>query len=159
MSAFNSTLLHSVAGEDSQLFASVVGVAAILATTAVLYALSSGKGKENEFPKLGGLQPYHAWNFFQRRYDFLKSGYERSSGKSFYFKILHNKIIALSGEDARQMFFSNSHLSVDEGYKILMGAVRLSPSLVAARRSLMAMKHTFLGSPNEQCQGGDGRRT
>ena len=115
-----------MAGDDNQLVASVFGVVAILATTAILYALSSmsDKGSEHEFPKLRGIQPYHAWCFFKRRYDFLRSGYEQNSGKSFYFNILNNKIIALSGEDARQVFFSNSHLNVDEGYKILMGAVR-----------------------------------
>lgn len=126
MSAFNSTLLHSVAGEDNQLYASVIGVAAILATTVVLYAFSKGKESATEFPRLRGLQPYHAWNFFQKRHDFLRSGYAQNSGKSFYFKILTNKIIALSGDDARQIFFGNGHLSVDEGYKILMGAVRVS---------------------------------
>lgn len=124
MSAFNSTLLHSVVSEDNQLYASVAGVATVLATTAVIYAFGS-KGKEGEFPRLSGLQPYHAWNFFQRRYDFLMTGYRKNAGQSFYFKVLSNKIIALSGEDARQIFFSNPHLSVDEGYKILMGAVRV----------------------------------
>lgn len=133
MSALNSTFLHSVAGEDNQLVASIFGIAAVLATTLILYSLGyAGKTKEHEFPKLPGIQSYHAWNFFRQRHDFLRSGYKQNSGKSFYFKVLTNKIIALSGEDARQIFFSNSHLSVDEGYKILMGAVRIPFSPVAA---------------------------
>jgi len=125
MSALNSTLLNSVAGEDNQLVAGAVGAAAILATTAVYYALNS-KDKEHDFPKLRGIQLYHAWNFFQRRYDFLQSNFERNFGKSFSFNVLHHNVIALTGEDARQVFFSNQHLNFDEGYKILMGAVRVS---------------------------------
>ncbi|KAF9780788.1 cytochrome P450 [Thelephora terrestris] len=131
MSAFNSTLFHSVASEDSQFLAGALGVAAVFVTTAAYYALGS-KGKENEFPKLPGIQPYHAWNFFKQRYDFLRSGYKRNEGKPFYFNILQHKIIALTGDDARQVFFGSPHLNVDEGYKILMGAApRMSNVTVA----------------------------
>jgi hypothetical protein len=51
----------------------------------------------------------------------------------------------LSGQDARQVFFSNSHLSVDEGYKILMGAVSRLGSLSPPRPTL----EFFPGPPNE----------
>ena len=124
MSALNSTVLNSVAGKDNQLAAGVVGAAAILAATTVYYTLSS-KGEDRDFPKLQGIQLYHAWNFFQRRYDFLQSNFKRIPGKSFSFNVLHHKVVALAGEDARQAFFSNPHLNQREGYKILMGAVRV----------------------------------
>ena len=124
MSTLNSTILNSVAGEDNQLVAGAVGAAVIFVTTAVYYALSS-KDKAGEFPKLGGIQLYHAWNFFQRRYDFLQSNFNRNHGKSFSFGVLHHNVIALVGEDARQAFFSNSHLNLSEGYRIFMGAVRI----------------------------------
>jgi len=125
MSTFNSTLLNSVAGEDNQLIACALGAAAILATTAVYRALST-KDKHHEFPKLRGIQLYHACNFFYQRDDFLQVNFKRNFGKSFSFNVLHHNVIALTGEDARRVFFSNPHLNFDEGYKILMGAVRVS---------------------------------
>ena len=129
MFALNSTVLTSVTGsEDSQLFAGTLGAAAILATTAAYYALRS-KDEEHEFPKLPGIQLYHAWKFFQQRSKFLQSNLKQNLGKSFSFNILHHNIVALGGEDGRRAFFSNPHLKVGEGYKVLMGAVRVSPAM------------------------------
>ena len=127
MSVLNSRILTPVVGEDNQLVAGVIGVAAILATTAAYYAFRS-EDKEDEFPKLRGIQLYHAWNFFRRRYDFFRSNFERNPGKGFSFNVLHHNIIALTGEDARQAFFSNAHLNPNQGYRILVGTVRVSPS-------------------------------
>ena len=127
MSNLNHTILSSAAGEDKKLVVGAVGAAAALAATAVYYALNSkGVGGEHDFPKLGGIQLYHAWNFFERRYDFLQSNFKRNLGRSFSFNVLQHTVIALTGEDARQAFYSNSQLHFDEGYKILMGAVRVS---------------------------------
>ena len=126
MSALNSTILSSVAGEDNQLVSAAVGVAAIIATAA--YYVFSSRSEKHDFPKLRGIQLYHAWNFFRRRTDFLLTNFKRNSGKSFSFNILHHKVIALAGEDARRVFFSDTHLSFGEGYKILMGSVRISRS-------------------------------
>ena len=123
MSALNSTILNFVAGEDNQLAAGAFGTAAVLATTVLYYALSL-KDKDHEFTKLRGIQLYHAWNFFQRRHDFLQWNFKRNLGKSFSFNVLHHNVIALIGQDARQAFYSNQHLAFDEGYKILMGGVR-----------------------------------
>ena len=125
MYALNSTILNSVVGEDKQLVNGAVGAAAILAVTAVYYALSS-KDEEHKFPKLRGIQLYHAWNFFEWQYDFLQSGFKRNLGKSFSFNVLHHNVIALTGEDAQQAFYSNGHLDFNEGYKILVGTVRVS---------------------------------
>ncbi|KAF9644109.1 hypothetical protein BDM02DRAFT_3190905, partial [Thelephora ganbajun] len=122
MSALNSTILSSVAGEDNRLITGAVGAAAILVTTAIYYAISP-KDKDHGFPKLQGIQLYHAWNFFHRRYDFLRSNFARGLGRSFSFNVLHHHVVALTGEDARQAFFSNPHLDLEEGYKILMGTV------------------------------------
>jgi len=124
MSAFNSTILTSVAGEDNQLITGAIGAAAVLATTAIYYALRS-KDKESNFPKLQGIQLYHAWNFFRRRYDFLHSNFKKNPGISFSFNLLHHTVIVLTGEEARQAFFSDAHLDI-RGYKILLGAVRVS---------------------------------
>ena len=127
MSALNSTILNSVVGEDNRLVAGAVGAVAVLATTAAYYALGS-KDEEHGFPKLRGIQLYHAWKFFQRRYDFLHSNFKQNFGKGFSFNVLHHNIVALTGEEARQAFYSNPHLDFNEGYKLLMGAVRVSPT-------------------------------
>jgi len=127
MSALNSTLLISVASEENQLIAGAASAAAILATTAAYYALTS-RAKEYNFPKLRGIQIYHAWNFFQHRFDFLHSNFKRNPGKSFSFNVLHHNVVALTGEDARRAFYSDPHLNFNEGYKILMGSVRVSLS-------------------------------
>ena len=122
MSALNSTILGSVAGEDNRFVASAVSAVAIFAMTAAYYTFSS-KEEKHDFPKLRGVQIYHAWNFFQRRFDFLHSNFKQNFGRSFSFNVLHHTIIALTGEDARQVFYSHPHLNFNEGYKLLMGAV------------------------------------
>ena len=38
------------------------------------------------------------------------------------FIFLQHRVIAVSGEEARKMFFSEQGLSLNEGYRILMGA-------------------------------------
>ena len=126
MSALNSTTLDSAAGEGYQLVAGTVGSAAILAITVLYYTFSS-KAAEDEFPKLRGVQLYHAWNFFQRRFDFVQSSFRQNPGKSFSFNVLHHKVITLAGEDSRRAFFANRRLDLDEGYKLFMGAVQVPP--------------------------------
>jgi len=154
MFALNSTVLNTVAGEDNQLVAGAVGAAAILVTAALYYTLSSSD-KEHEFPKLRGIQLYHAWNFFQRRYDFLQSNFERNFGKSFSFNVLHHNVIVLAGEDARQAFFSDPHLNLFEGFKILMGAVRVS----LAQRPNVSLIPTVTGAPGQRCGHSDRRKS
>ena len=124
MSTLDPTILCFITGQQNQFVAGAICVAAILAAAAIYYSLGP-KNNEHEFPKLRGIQLYHAWNFFGRRYDFLRSNFERNAGKSFSFNVLHHKVIALIGDDARHAFFSNPHLDFNEGYKILMGAVRI----------------------------------
>jgi hypothetical protein len=144
MFALKSTVLTSVAtGEDSQLFAGAIGAAAILVITAVYYALRS-KDKEHDFPKLPGIQLFHAWRFFQQRHDFLQSNSKQNLGQSFSFNVLHHNIVALGGEDARRDFFSNPHLNLIEGYKVLMGAVRASLRQLNVRLTSM-----ILGTPDQ----------
>ena len=39
---------------------------------------------------------------------------------------MQHNVIALRGEEARKEYFGNNSLSLTEGYKVLMGGVRLS---------------------------------
>ena len=144
MTILDFTILDSVGGEDDRFVAGAVGVAAILTTAAAYYALSS-KNKDHGFPKLRGIQLYHAWNFFQRRHDFLQSNFKQNHGRSFSFNVLHHNIVALSGEDARRAFFSSPDLNVDEGYRVLRGTVH-SVSLTVAERSIdLDLRHPRSG--------------
>lgn len=126
MSALSSTILSSITGEENQFVAGAACVAAILAATAVYYVLCP-RGNEHEFPMLQGTQLYHTWRFFERRHDFLSSIFDENPGRSFSFKVLRRKVIALTGEDAHHAFFHTPYFSFGEGYKILRGNVRISP--------------------------------
>lgn len=125
MSVPGSVIVNSIAVDDNQLVVGAVGAAVILAIT-VAYCSPISKNEEREFPKLRGIQLYHAWNFFRQRYNFLRSNFEQNRGESFAFNVLHHTVIALAGEDARRVFYSDPHLNLGEGYKILMGSARVS---------------------------------
>ena len=125
MSAFDSTFLHFFASEYNRLVTAAFGAAVLLATTAVYYSLSPEDNKHG-FPKLPGIQLFHAWEFFQRRHDFIHSNFIRNPGQSFSFNVLHHKVIALTGEDARRVFYSDPRMNLSEGFKILTGAVRVT---------------------------------
>lgn len=101
VSALDSTILHPVSGEDNQPVTSVIGLVTILSTAAIYYAFSF-KGEEQEFPKLPGVQLYHARNSFQQRYDFLHSNIKRNPD-GFSFNVLHSIVIALAGKDVRKV--------------------------------------------------------
>ena len=127
MSTLNHTILDSLGNEDNWFVAGAACVAAVLATATAYYILGS-KDKGNGSPRLRGIQLYHAWNFFQRRHDFLQSNFKQNYGKNFSFNILHHNIVALVGEDARRILFTHPGFDLDEGYRILKGAVHASPS-------------------------------
>jgi hypothetical protein len=90
--------------------------------------------------ELGGFHLIHAISFFSKRYDFLRSQFERTGQKLFQFRILQvsglftltalsilkyikHRVVALSGEVGREAFFTNRHLDILEGYKIFQGGV------------------------------------
>lgn len=120
MLSLSSVVLRPISAEEYPIVGAV-GVAAIVVAITIYSALIS-KDKDHEFPKLRGLQLYHAWNFIQRRYDFLRSNFNRNPGMGFSFNVLHHNVVALTGEGARQVFFSNPHFDITEGYKIFTGA-------------------------------------
>ncbi|KAF5379198.1 hypothetical protein D9615_005905 [Tricholomella constricta] len=61
--------------------------------------------------------------FFGRRYDFLNWGFQATGQSVFQFKLLRNTVIVVSGERARQAFFTAKGLDLTEGFKILSGAI------------------------------------
>jgi hypothetical protein len=61
--------------------------------------------------------------FFRRRFDFLNWGFEVTGQPAFQFDLLRNNVVVVSGESARQAFFSAKGLDLTEGFKILSGAL------------------------------------
>ena len=125
MSTINSTILHFVVSEDNQLFTAAFALTVLFATAAV-YSSFSSKDGERGFPKLPGIQLYHALNFYNQRYGFVQSNFERNPGQSFSFDLAHHKVIALTGEDSRRAFYSDPGFDLTEGFKLLAGGVRIA---------------------------------
>lgn len=93
---------------------------------------------------LGGIPVITAWTFFTKRYDFLWHHFNHVPEPMFKFKVLHvrlpnpwvssslsthslwyqHTVVATRGDEARKVFFDSRSLDFNEGYKILMGAVR-----------------------------------
>lgn len=108
----------------------------VIITLAIRLSPSSSKGGVYD---LGGIPILTAWPFFTKRYDFLRKHF--ASGKRYFqfhvvqvsilcmipfFVLLpdlfsQHRVVAISGEEARKMFFNEKGLGLDEGYRILMG--------------------------------------
>lgn len=81
-------------------------------------------GTEAELHRLWGPSSLTAWQFFNKRYDFLRSNFAKTDQRLFSFRVLGHSVVALSGEEARNAFFDTRSLDFHEGYKVLQGAVR-----------------------------------
>ncbi|THH10817.1 hypothetical protein EW146_g8249, partial [Bondarzewia mesenterica] len=65
---------------------------------------------------------FNAWDFFEKRYDFILRHFRQSAGNRLVeFGILGHKVVAVRGEEARKAFFSERSLDFTEGYRILRG--------------------------------------
>ncbi|RDB27059.1 putative lanosterol 14-alpha demethylase [Hypsizygus marmoreus] len=92
-----------------------VAIFAMLVWTAVL------PSSKNNIYELGGFSILTAWPFFTKRYDFLRDNFRKSGQRMFRFRVLQHRIVALSGELGRKVFFNDQSLDLPEGYRILMG--------------------------------------
>ena len=64
--------------------------AAAVFASAVLYStLLPSPPKDTTIQPLGGLSIFTAWQFFTRRYDFLKSNFSKTGQNLFSFKVLY----------------------------------------------------------------------
>jgi hypothetical protein len=43
---------------------------------------------KNDIPELGGFSIINAWTFFDKRYDFLRSNFDKTGEKLFSFRVL-----------------------------------------------------------------------
>ena len=109
----------------------------------VIISVTSASQEVVGAPKsLPGYSLFHITPFFRKRYDFLNWGFHATGQNTFQFNLLRvcpyyfipinfklhflslqNKVIVVSGESARQTFFTAKGLDLTEGFKILSGAV------------------------------------
>ncbi|KDQ52157.1 hypothetical protein JAAARDRAFT_40504 [Jaapia argillacea MUCL 33604] len=83
------------------------------------YAYPTLFPKKGAIHQLGGISILNAWSFFTKRYDFLRENLKKQA--MFQFWVLNHRVVALSGEEGRRVFFTDKSLDFSEGYKILMG--------------------------------------
>jgi hypothetical protein len=115
-----------------------------LLTTLFLYQFIIPKYEKGAIRKLGGFPIFTAWTFFTKRYDFIWANFASDPSPHFKFNVLHvsplsfcvigpranwrsmqHNVVVLRGSEARKAYFDNKGLDFTEGYKVLMGGVRL----------------------------------
>lgn len=116
---------------------------AVVAFLVIISVISTFQEESVDAPKfLPGYSLFHITPFFRKRYDFLNWGFHATGQNTFQFNLLRvcpyyfipinfklhflslqNKVIVVSGESARQTFFTAKGLDLTEGFKILSGAV------------------------------------
>ncbi|KZP14162.1 cytochrome P450 [Athelia psychrophila] len=69
---------------------------------------------------LSGFPIANAWRFFNKRWDFLQSNFDKGH-ELFSFKVLQHEVVAMSGANSRKVFFHDKTLNFSEGYRLLMG--------------------------------------
>ncbi|KAI0258284.1 cytochrome P450 [Gloeopeniophorella convolvens] len=69
----------------------------------------------------GGLS--NITSFFRRRYDFLAWALKLTDRRMFQFRLLHHKVVVVSGEQGRRDFFNTKGLDLQEGFRVLSGAL------------------------------------
>ncbi|KAH9478669.1 Cytochrome P450 monooxygenase claM [Psilocybe cubensis] len=91
----------------------------------VIVSVTSALQKEGaDAPKsLPGYSIFHIIPFFRKRHDFLNWGFQITGQNVFQFMLLRNTVVVVSGETARQTFFTAKGLDLTEGFKILSGAI------------------------------------
>ncbi|KAK7470047.1 hypothetical protein VKT23_001484 [Stygiomarasmius scandens] len=106
-------------------------VALIFSTIILAYIWTSSKNKLNSDSDKRVESPARVPNnslftitpFFHQRFNFLNWGFKKTGEPIFQFSLLQNQVIVLSGETAREAFFSTKGLDLTEGFKLLSGAI------------------------------------
>ncbi|KAF9568692.1 cytochrome P450 [Agrocybe pediades] len=97
---------------------------AVIAFLLIVFITSALQKEGVDAPKsLPGNSLFHIVPFFRRRHQFLKWGFDVTGENVFQFNLLRNTVIVVSGENARQTFFTAKGLDLTEGFKILSGAI------------------------------------
>jgi hypothetical protein len=68
---------------------SALAVVVLLCLGTIYVYISSGNLDVNKIYVLRGLSLVHAWSFFNERFDFLRSNFDKTGHELFAFKVLH----------------------------------------------------------------------
>ncbi|TCD63066.1 hypothetical protein EIP91_006022 [Steccherinum ochraceum] len=85
--------------------------------------------------------------FFNSRFEFLNAAFIRAGHAVFQFKLLQHTVVAVSGAEGRRDFLMSRGLDINEGFKLLSGAIPMLPGVTSdlqARR--IATIHKRLGA-------------
>lgn len=116
LQAAASALLH--AGFPTQF------TLAIVIFLLIMHVISCFEQEQPDAPKtLPGHSLSAIHPFFRRRFDFLNWGFHATGQSVFQFHLLRNQVIVVSGERARETFFAARGLDLEQGFKILSGAL------------------------------------
>ncbi|KAF7325856.1 Cytochrome P450 [Mycena kentingensis (nom. inval.)] len=101
---------------------------AVVICLVILLALSSpalhDDADADDVPKsLPGHSLLQILPFFRQRFDFLNAGFHATGDQIFQFDMMRNKVIVLSGAQARRAFFYAKGFDLTEGFKMLSGAI------------------------------------
>ncbi|KAJ3540854.1 hypothetical protein NM688_g6168 [Phlebia brevispora] len=111
---------------------------------ALLWSLAENQEEDDTTPTalpLSGLSTI--WPFFKSRFDFLARGFQLTGRSIFQFNLLQNTVVVVSGESGRNDFFSCRGLDINEGFKVLSGAIPMLPGITSdlqARRIALIHK-------------------
>ncbi|KAJ5161588.1 cytochrome P450 [Penicillium capsulatum] len=61
--------------------------------------------------------------FFEHQFDFVRDGFRSTASSVFQFKLNRHNVIALSGEDARNIFLQEKDLNLYEGFQVIIGTI------------------------------------
>ncbi|RAL03242.1 cytochrome P450 [Aspergillus ibericus CBS 121593] len=74
-------------------------------------------------PELLGPAGKITHTFFDNQFDFLADGFRTTASAVFRFRLFHNEVMAVSGEEARQTFFREKALNLYQGFQVLIGTI------------------------------------
>ncbi|KAI0035483.1 cytochrome P450 [Vararia minispora EC-137] len=97
-----------------------VGTAAVLY---LVYRHLSDRDAVEGIATLPGFFIFNVIPFFRTRYDFLNWGFHVTGHSVFQFRLLRNHVIVISGEQARGDFLNAKGLDLQEGFRVLSGAL------------------------------------
>ncbi|THH29172.1 hypothetical protein EUX98_g5017 [Antrodiella citrinella] len=112
----------------TKLLVAVPSAAALVA----LWFYAAGVDDLEETPvTLKGWRVPTALAFFHSRFDFLNSAFKASGQAIFQFKLFQHTVVAVSGAEGRKDFLNSRGLDINEGFKLLSGAIPMLPGVTS----------------------------
>ncbi|KAJ5803569.1 cytochrome P450 [Penicillium pulvis] len=78
---------------------------------------------EKQAPNLKLSKAQAVKSFHGKRVDFLRDGFKQTGSWAFQFELLKNRVVAVSGEEGRQMLLREPGLDLYEGFQIVLESI------------------------------------